>query len=145
VETLCTIGFTKISLRDFIGRLRSAGVTKVIDIRLRNTSHLAGFAKKEDLEFILQECGIAYEHVPELAPTDGLLDGYRNGKDWDEFSRGFRSLLRKSDVIGSLTRSASGHECVCLLCTEDTADKCHRRLVAEFVQKKRPGLQVEHL
>jgi uncharacterized protein (DUF488 family) len=120
-------------------------VTKVIDIRLRNTSHLAGFAKKEDLEFILDECGIAYEHVPELAPTDGLLDGYRSGKDWDVFAQRFRRLLKKRDAMGSLAEAAGGHECVCLLCTEDTAEKCHRRLVAEYARRHEPGLEVAHL
>jgi uncharacterized protein YeaO (DUF488 family) len=117
----------------------------LIDIRLRNTSHLAGFAKKEDLEFILDECGIAYEHVPELAPTDDLLDAYRSGNDWDAFSRKFRSLLKRRDVSGSLASATEGHERVCLLCSEDSADKCHRRLVAEFAKRQEKALKVRHL
>jgi uncharacterized protein (DUF488 family) len=145
METLCTIGFTKKSLRDFIGRLRGAGVSKLIDIRLRNTSHLAGFAKKEDLQFILEECGIEYAHVPELAPTDDLLDEYRGGKDWETFSKKFRSLLKKRDVLGAVDMAADGHARVCLLCTEDSAEKCHRAILAELVRAKRTGLKVAHL
>ncbi|MHB9099794.1 MAG: DUF488 family protein, partial [Syntrophales bacterium] len=64
---VCTIGFAKKSLRTFIEKLQAADVKKVIDIRLHNTSQLAGYAKKDDLGYILGLVGIAYEHHPELA------------------------------------------------------------------------------
>jgi len=56
-------------LRDFIKRLKDAGVEKVIDIRLNNTSQLAGYAKKQDLQYVLELVGIDYEHVLELKCT----------------------------------------------------------------------------
>ncbi len=145
MQTLFTIGFTKKSLREFVGLLRNAGVTKLIDIRLRNTSQLAGYAKKEDLEFVLEQCGIGYQHVPELAPSDSLLDDYRKGKDWERFARRFKALLRRRDPVAALSAAADSHQCLCVLCTEDQPDKCHRRLVAEYVQKRVPGLEVVHL
>jgi hypothetical protein len=41
-------------------------VDAVIDIRLRNTSHLAGYTKKDTLAFLLTKgFGIAYEHLPQ--------------------------------------------------------------------------------
>lgn len=40
------IGFTRMTARNFFGRLSEAGVRKVIDVRLHNTSQLAGFAKR---------------------------------------------------------------------------------------------------
>lgn len=41
-----TIGFSKKSLKEFISRLKKADVKKIIDVRLNNTSQLAGYAKK---------------------------------------------------------------------------------------------------
>lgn len=145
METLCTIGYTKKDLRSFVELLRGAGVTKLIDIRLRNTSQLAGFAKKNDLEFILGLCGIDYEHVLELAQTDELLDGYKKSKDWDQFEAGFNALLKDRDPMDRLGTAADGNSSVCLLCTEDQPEKCHRRLVAEYALAQRPGVKVQHL
>ena len=42
-----TIGFTQTSAEEFFGKLIKAGVRKIVDARLNNTSQLAGFAKKE--------------------------------------------------------------------------------------------------
>ena len=65
-----TIGFTQSTAADFFGRIRQAGVKRVVDIRLHNTSQLAGFAKAADLPYFLKElCGADYVHQPLLAPT----------------------------------------------------------------------------
>ncbi len=45
-----TIGFQRKSLSEFITLLRQAGVDALIDIRLRNTSHLSGYTKRDDLD-----------------------------------------------------------------------------------------------
>jgi len=49
-----------------------------VDVRLNNTSQLAGFAKRDDLEFFLKEiCQAEYHHQPMLSPDKDLLDGYK--------------------------------------------------------------------
>ena len=71
---VATIGFTKSIAERFFERLLAAGVTKVIDVRLHNTSQLAGFAKAEDLAYLLGKIGgIGYVHEPLLAPTDDAV------------------------------------------------------------------------
>lgn len=58
-----TIGFSKKSASEFFKILQQAGVKKVVDIRLNNVSQLAGFTKKDDLEFFLHTiAGIEYRH-----------------------------------------------------------------------------------
>ena len=145
IRTLYTIGFTKKNLRTFVELLRGAGVTKLVDVRLRNTSQLAGFAKRDDLAFVLDLCNIDYEHVPDLAPTDNLLDGYKQDKDWKRYAAAFRRLLRKRNPAAVVERIVNGHVSVCLLCTEDKPDQCHRRLVAEYVQQHQPEIEIKHL
>jgi uncharacterized protein (DUF488 family) len=146
MTTVCTIGFRAKPLADLITLLRQAGVEAVIDVRLRNTSQLAGYSKRDDLAFLLQEgFGIAYEHHPELAPTDDILETYRHDGDWDDYQAQFRPLLvdRQAEYVGRdiLAR----YRTVCLLCSEPTADHCHRRLVAEFWAEQIPTLRVVHL
>ena len=80
-----TIGFTKKNAEKFFTQIRKAGISRIVDIRLNNTSQLAGFTKKDDLKFFLREiCNIDYVHMPELAPTKEILDAYKkNGGNWN--------------------------------------------------------------
>jgi uncharacterized protein (DUF488 family) len=134
--TLYTIGYQRKPLAAFIGQLRGAGVDAVIDVRLRTTSHLCGYTKRDDLAFLLREgFGIAYEHHPELAPTLDILTAYRDDPDWAIYESRFLPLLVE------LAR----YRAPCLLCGEPTADHCHRRLVAEYWARHLPGLTVVHL
>ncbi|NJO84212.1 MAG: DUF488 domain-containing protein [Blastochloris sp.] len=146
MPTLYTIGFTRLTLAEFVGLLRSAQVDVVVDTRLRNTSQLAGWAKRDDLAFLLHEgFGIAYEHIPPFAPTDELLDAYRTSRDWDSYATAFRSLMIRRDV-GTLGRDLfARHLAPCLLCSEPTPEHCHRRLLAEYLSEQISGVEINHL
>ena len=75
---ILTVGFTKKSAERFFEMLRNAGTRNVVDVRLNNVSQLAGFAKKNDLAYFLQEiCDVGYMHLPSLAPTKDMLDTYK--------------------------------------------------------------------
>ena len=144
--TLYTIGYKGKSLETFINQLRAAGVDAVIDVRLRNTSHLAGYTKRDDLAFLLQEgFGIAYEHHPELAPTPEIREAYLADGDWAAYETQFLPLLRErhAEIVGQdiLARFRSP----CLLCAEPTAEHCHRRLVAEDWAARLPDVTIVHL
>jgi uncharacterized protein (DUF488 family) len=146
MSTLYTIGYQRKSLRTFIGQLREAGVDAVIDIRLRNTSHLAGYTKRDDLAFLLQEgFGIAYEHHPELAPTPEIFDAYREEPDWAAYVSRFLPLLTERDAQAVGCEILARYRAPCLLCAEPTADHCHRRLVAEYWAGHLSELTIVHL
>jgi uncharacterized protein (DUF488 family) len=143
--TVFTIGFAKKSAREFFDVLRRAGVQKVVDIRLNNVSQLAGFTKKDDLAFFLEAIGgIGYEHRPELAPTKEILDGYKKKTlTWAQYEMRFRELMaeRKAETLVRLDEL----DRACLLCSESKADKCHRRLVAEYLRSKWNSVDIWHL
>ncbi|OIP91100.1 MAG: hypothetical protein COS57_17120 [Syntrophobacterales bacterium CG03_land_8_20_14_0_80_58_14] len=142
---VCTIGFAKKNLKAFISKLRAADVKKVVDIRLHNTLQLAGYAKKDDLEYVLDLVGIGYEHHPELAPTEEILDGYKKkGISWAEYERLFRALLAERDPLKNspLARQPGP---ICILCAEDKPTQCHRRLVAEHFTERVHGVEIRHL
>ena len=146
MSTLYTAGYKEKPLSQFIGELRAAGVDAVIDIRLRNTSQLAGYTKRDDLAFLLREgFGIAYEHHPELAPSAEILDAYRQDHDWAAYERQFTALLheRRAEAVGRVILDR--YRTPCLLCHETCAEHCHRRLVAECWAQYLPGLDIVHL
>lgn len=141
---LFTIGFTKTSAENFFSRLSNAGVKKLIDVRLNNVSQLSGFAKKDDLRYFAKTiCDINYEHFPQLAPTQDILDDYKKSKGaWSTYTEKFLDLMtqRKIENIEK-TRL----DCGCLLCSEDKPHHCHRRLVAEYLKNKWSNLEIIHL
>lgn len=139
-----TIGFTKTSAERFFNRLKRSGARKIIDVRLNNVSQLAGFAKRDDLRYFASEiCRMQYEHLPMLAPTQPMLDGFKKeGGSWDLYARQFTTLMRERR-IEELDREALDR--ACLLCSEDKPHACHRRLVAEYLSEAWKGVQIEHL
>lgn len=132
MTTIYTIGFTRKTLGQFIWLVQQAGVDAVIDIRLRNTSQLAGFA-------------IGYEHRPELAPTPEILATYKAGGEWAIYERQFIPLLPLCDAGAIGRQLLSRYQRPCLLCAEPTPEHCHRRLVAEWWAEHLPDVEVVHL
>lgn len=141
-----TIGFTQRSAADFFGALKGAGIRRLLDIRLSNTSQLAGFAKRDDLAYFLRElCGAEYRHEPLLAPSAELFDRYkRKHGDWGEFERGFLALMAERQIESRLDRSLFDVPTV-LLCSEHTAEHCHRRLVLDYLNDRWGNVQSVHL
>lgn len=142
---LFTIGFVQKSAEDFFSKLQDAGVRRLIDIRLKPNSQLAGFAKQEHLKYLLGLAGdIAYDHIVEFAPSSELFNARKKqGLDWEEYERRFNDLLRERDPAEHKTVEYFDHGC--LLCSEAEPHQCHRRLVAEYLQIRWPELRIEHL
>ena len=141
---LFTIGFTKSTAQRFFTRLIDSGASKLVDVRLNNVSQLAGFAKRDDLRYFTREiCGIGYEHVPALAPTQDILDEYKKNKgDWNVYAEKFNTLMMQRRIETMDPEALDGG---CLLCSEDKPHHCHRRLVAEYLKEKWPDLDIVHL
>jgi hypothetical protein len=125
--------------------LKDAGIGGLLDVRLNNASRLAGFARRADLPFFLKElCGAEYLHEPRLTPTREILDAYRKGGGWPNYERAFLDLLRERRVEETLDRSLFEVPTV-LLCSEATAEHCHRRLVLEYLDREWGGIRAVHL
>jgi len=140
-----TIGFTKKSAEEFFSRLQNSGASRVVDVRLNNVSQLAGFAKKDDLQFFLREiAGMEYMHLPVLAPTQAMLDAYRKQKGgWASYERAFLKLIEERQIAKVLSREV--FDAGCLLCSEDAAEHCHRRVIAEYLQERWKDVVIVHL
>jgi uncharacterized protein YeaO (DUF488 family) len=115
-------------------------------VRLNNISQLAGFTKKDDLAYFLREIGgMDYLHERRLAPTQDLLDAYKKNKgSWEDYERDFLKLMTQRKIEQSIERSLFDVPSV-LLCSEPTAENCHRRLVAEYLRAHWGPLEIKHL
>lgn len=142
-----TIGFTQKSAREFFNKIKTNGAKLLIDIRLNNVSQLAGFAKGKDLEYFLKEiCNCEYAHDDVFAPTKELLENYRAGKvSWQQYEEIFAKIMTSRQIEERFKRLYAKYENICLLCSEPTAEKCHRRLVAEYLQKHCDNIEIIHI
>ncbi len=141
-----SIGFTQTTAEHFFGRLKDAGVKRLLDVRLNNSSQLAGFAKAQDLPYFLRELVEAeYAHAPLLAPTQALLDGYRKEKrGWQWYEDAFLELMAERRVEDQLS-PAEFEQPTALLCSEASVEKCHRRLVCDYLAQHWKGVRTVHL
>jgi uncharacterized protein (DUF488 family) len=141
-----SIGFTQKSAAEFFGALKSAGIRRLVDVRLNNTSQLAAFAKRDDLAYFLRTiCDAEYVHEPLLAPTQEMLDAYKKRKGaWPDYERAFLSLMQERQIETALHREQFVEPAV-LLCSELTAEHCHRRLVLEYLAQRWDGITIRHL
>jgi len=113
---LFTLGFTKKSAEEFFGRLKRSGASRLVDVRLNNVSQLAGFTKKDDLRFFTHAiCGIPYLHLPTLAPTQAMLDGYKKAKGgWEAYEHQFLALMAERQVERAVSREQLAGACLLL-------------------------------
>lgn len=141
-----TIGFTQTTAECFFSRMKDAGIGRLLDVRLNNSSQLAGFAKAKDLPYFLRELlGAGYQHEPLLAPTQDILDDYKKqGGSWEDFERAFMSLMAQRHIEAALD-PADFEPPTVLLCSEATAEHCHRRLVCEYLARHWLDLKAVHL
>ena len=142
---LYTIGFTKKSAEQFFTKLASSGATRVLDVRLNNSSQLAGFSKRDDLQYFLRAiANIGYEHLPALAPTQDILTQFKTDKgDWSVYETKFLELMSGRAIETTIAPELMNGGC--LLCSEDKPHHCHRRLVAEYLAEKWGNVEIVHL
>jgi len=87
--------------------------------------------------------GMSYHHLPQLAPTQDMLDRYKKDKgDWKSYEREFLDLMAARKIEQADPASLDG---ACLLCSEDKPHHCHRRLVAEYLSDHWGRIDIVHL
>ncbi|MCD5425374.1 MAG: DUF488 domain-containing protein [Methanosarcinaceae archaeon] len=140
-----TIGFTKKNAKTFFEILDKNNISRIIDVRLNNTSQLAGFIKRDDFKYFLSAlCNIDYYHAAILAPTKESRDRYNKGKDWNQYVKDYIKILEYRKVLDVLDKSLFEKN-ACILCSEVIPDYCHRRLLAEYLKKHWGDVKVIHL
>lgn len=141
---LYTIGFSQKSAEDFFKILKSNNVIRLIDIRLNNKSQLAGFTNVKHLPYFLKIHDIGYLYRPDFAPSKELLNGYKNKSiSWQEYEIEYSRILIQRNIIEKIDCNIFKDSV--LLCSEPTAEQCHRRLLAEYLAQKKSDIKIKHL
>jgi uncharacterized protein (DUF488 family) len=158
VAELKTIGVYDWTLDVFLAAMRRSNVQLLLDVRQRRgvRGSQYAWANSKRLQAALADAGIAYEHLPELAPTTELRHlQYEEDARQDVGKRSRERLAREyvtrftrerldqvdlAPIADSLPRDAA----TALLCVERDPEACHRSLVAERMAEQF-GLQIEHL
>jgi uncharacterized protein (DUF488 family) len=140
-----TLGFTKKSAQEFFDTLRRNNIKQMVDVRLNNISQLAGFTKKNSLQYFLRElCSIDYYHFEFLAPTKEIRDRYAKNKNWNAYAREYIELLDRRCVLDKLDEAFFDRE-TCFLCSESSPDHCHRKLLTQYLEEHWGDIEVFHL
>ena len=75
-----------------------------------------------------------------------MLDAYKKHKgSWQAYEVQFMDLLRQRQVEDKLDRAGFANTRTALLCSEKTAEHCHRRLVLEYLNGKWGDVAAVHL
>lgn len=147
MNNLFTIGFTQKTAEKFFNLLKENGVSVVIDIRLNNTSQLAGFSKYPDIEYFLSTvCDIKYIHEPKFAPSEITLKRYKKKEiDWNTYKQEFNKTMNERNIDSLINNYYLKLDDVCLLCSEQKPINCHRMLIAERFYNLNNTISVHHL
>lgn len=142
-----TVGFTKKSAGEFFELLKANKVGMLLDIRLNNSSQLAGFSKGPDLEYFLREiCDCDYAHELVFAPSHELMEDFKSKKiSLEQYEKTYSDLIKSRKGLEHFVKNYSKLDNVCLLCSEDKPAGCHRRVLAELLTKVIPGASLKHL
>lgn len=142
--SLWTIGYERLLPPELVAELRAAGVRRLIDVRFRPQSRRAGMSKTR-LGELLAEHGIAYEHRRALGTPPDIRWFYKNRQE-AEGARRFAEHIEADDAgaldeLADELRSPSTPP-TALLCLEADPAVCHRRVIADHLRQRLPGLRV---
>ncbi|MEA2483311.1 MAG: hypothetical protein QOC55_1258 [Thermoleophilaceae bacterium] len=150
MRELVTIGVYDWTLETFLAAVRQANVKRLLDLRQRRgvRGSQYSWANSKRLQAALAEAGVAYEHLPELAPTtelrhlqyaedarEGVGKRSRERLAADYVTRFTSERLDQVDlapIVESMPEGAT----TALLCVERDPEACHRSLVAERISSQ---------
>ena len=146
VTKIWTIGHSTRTIEEFIQDLQAHGIKRVADVRLLPGSKRYPQFNKKELAKSLMDCGISYEHFPELGGRrrpgkDSVNTAWRN----DAF-RGYADHMETTEFVAGIGRLEEGTErqgAAAIMCAEAVWWKCHRSLIADYL--KAQGTEVIHI
>lgn len=135
MNKLSTIGYETDTQAGLIARLKAAEVDLVVDVRAVAASRRAGFSKTLLANSLAAE-GIGYLHLRPLGTPKPGRDAARAGRV-DEMRAIFGAHLEEPAAQLALAQATelAKDKRVALLCYEDDAACCHRRIVADRIRQ----------
>ncbi|WP_028062044.1 DUF488 domain-containing protein [Solirubrobacter soli] len=145
MSTIWTIGYEKLLPPELVAELEAATVQRVIDVRFRPQSRRPGMSKTR-LGELLGDHGIAYENRRELGTPADIRFLFHAGRI-DEAATAFRAHLAEhaTGALDELDAELEKGPRTALFCLEADPSTCHRRVITDALQARRPDLRVVDL
>ena len=133
---LFTIGYEGISLEEYLVRLLKNDVKVLVDVRNNALSMKFGFSKNQ-LKKYCGSLGIQYVHVPEVGIQSGQRQELKTQSDYDKLFTFYRehNLSKTTDSQLNILNLLKKHERIALTCFEANISQCHRKHLAEAIEK----------
>jgi uncharacterized protein (DUF488 family) len=145
VSTLWTIGYEKLLPPELVAELSAAGVERLVDVRFRPQSRRPGMSKTR-LGQLLGDHGIAYEHRRELGTPADIRFLFHSGKIEEGAAAVLAHVLEHvAAALDELEAELDRGPRTALLCLEADPATCHRRVLTDLLQARRPDLRVVDL
>jgi uncharacterized protein (DUF488 family) len=141
-----TIGYEGLSQDGFLKYLRYFNIDVVADVRDLPLSRKKGFSKNGLNHFLMKQ-DIQYFSYRDLGVPKDKRNQLKESGDYKTFFRQIRkSISGKTDLLDDIGRMINQGKKVALLCYERDPKKCHRKIVADEVNKRNSnGLTIKHI
>jgi uncharacterized protein (DUF488 family) len=140
-----TIGYEGREIEEFVNRLKSFKITRLIDVREIPSSRKKGFSKSILSERLESE-NIEYLHFKVLGSPADIRDKLRTDGNYDSFFKAYSKYLAKNmdavaEIHGFIISGVN-----CLMCFERLPNKCHRSAVVNKIKEyDGNGLKIKHI
>jgi uncharacterized protein (DUF488 family) len=157
MPAVATIGVYGFDRDSFLAALAEARIDLLLDVRQRRGVRGSEYAwaNARRLQDALEQAGVAYSHLKELAPTtemrqlqyredDRRGEGKRSRTALaPEYARLYSEQILAAADLAPIVRWIGGSRAA-LLCVERDPEACHRSLIADRLHEDW-GFTVEHL
>ena len=145
MPTVFTIGYERLLPPALVAELEAAGVRRVIDVRYRPQSRRPGMSKTR-LGQLLADHRIAYEHRRALGTPADIRWLFKANRI-EEGRAAYRRHVERhaAHELDELAAELDTAPRTALLCLEAEPAECHRRVIAEALAERLPGLSVVDL
>jgi len=133
---LFTIGYEGISLEKYLVRLLKNDVKVLVDVRNNPLSMKFGFSKSQLKKYCVS-LGIDYVHIPEVGIQSDQRQELNTQSDYDKLFSVYRenNLSKTTDSQIHILNLLKEHKRIALTCFEANICQCHRKHLAEAIEK----------
>lgn len=139
-RVIYTFGHSSRTLEDALRVLQAHSIEQLVDIRAFPASRRLPHFNREPLQQALEAAGIAYSHMPALGGRRPKSPGPSPNTAWEHSS--FRNYAdyamtpQFSSALDGLEELARSRR-TAIMCAEAVPWRCHRRIVADYLQMVR--------
>ena len=132
-----TISPYQTTAEDFFTKLLDWDVDLVLDVRLHNTNQLAGFSKRDDLDYFVRTITKAkYIYDATFAPSQDILSPYlKKQMSWEDFYKAYGEELEKYKLVPQFLALYGSYKNIAIVGTGTKERHSHVVVLADAIEK----------